>query len=279
MLQLVSITEVLSLPVDYPNDVESLYYGDDLYIIITHASSTSNPSYCDEVHVYRFDNQTWEAELVVVQSAPDVQDVDFFVYDGLYYVLVAQFGDGSSSSTGLFVYLWNIDQHPDSQMFFWMQRLKISEPTIVETIVGGDTQFIVVAERPHSALNVEAAVMYEWEGGHMDKFAVFPQANLVSIVPFCIFSRVFLGLASSASDSGEPTAESQILLYNLHLHQFESFQTFTTYGALEMDVFTFGSGFELESFLLVANTYDEKGTQKLFQFQNITIHVPSATLS
>ncbi|XP_030836291.1 uncharacterized protein LOC100888867 [Strongylocentrotus purpuratus] len=268
MVELVSIREVLSLPVDYPNDVEILFYDDDLYIIITHASNTSNPSICDEVHIYKFDNQTGQAELVLVQSAPDVQDVDFFIYDGLHYVVVAICGDGSTKSAGLFTYLWTVDQPTDSQTFFQVQRLKMSEPTAVETIIGGNTQFIVVVERSHAILNVEAAVMYEWKGGHMDEFAAFPKPNLVSIIPFCVFSRVFLGLASSASMYDEPITNSEILLYNLHLHQFETFQTITTYGVLDMDVFTFGSGFELEVFLLIANTYDEQGrTPKSFIYK------------
>lgn len=40
----------------------------------------------------------------------------------------------------------------------------MSEPTAVETIKGGNTQFIVVVERSHATLNLEAAVMYEWKG-------------------------------------------------------------------------------------------------------------------
>ena len=91
----------------------------------------------------------------------------------------------------------------------------------------------------------------------MDEFATFSKPNLAGIIPFCIHSRVFVGLASSGDEYGNPTTESEILLYNLHLHQFDSFQEITTHGAVDMAIFTYGTGMDVESFLVVANTYSE----------------------
>ncbi|XP_072171119.1 uncharacterized protein [Diadema setosum] len=256
--ELGSVETVLSIPADYPNDIESLYHGEDFYILITHASDTGSPDYCDTVKVFKYNQVTDLPELVLSQSAPGVTDVSYFAYDGIYYVLVAQFGDGVIASTeGLFVYMWTIDQDVGSQEFLPMQRVAASGPETIDTIFAGDTQFIVASEKVHTDVVSEAAVMYEWKGGHMDEFAIFPKSNLKRVLPFCIFSRVFLGLASYADSSSNPVTSSEILLYNLHLHKFETFQELTTYGAINMAVFTFGTGLDTETFLLVANTYND----------------------
>lgn len=258
-LELGEVEEILSIPVDYPNDVESLYYGEDFYILITHASDTANPSFCDTIHLYKSNFETFEPELILTQDAPGVKDLDFFIFEENCYVVVAQEGDGSSRSEGILVYLWNIQDDEAAQAFFKVQHIAATGPFVVETIVGGGVQFITVAVADHSTLGSAAALIFEWKGGHMDEFAVFPKLNLVRLVPFCIFSRVFLFLASSTDEEGDPVTEADILLYNLHLHKFEHFQTLPSSGAVDVGVFSFGSGVDFETYLLIANTYDERG--------------------
>lgn len=111
-------------------------------------------------------------------------------------------------------------------------------------------------------------IVYKWLGGHFDIVQELPTYNAQNLAINIIGNANFLAVANKRNDRGASNIFSEIFKYDLDSQQFLPHQKIATKSASDVAFFTFVVEKFRETFLIVANYYDE-GFKSIF-----VLHVP-----
>lgn len=124
-----------------------------------------------------------------------------------------------------------------------------------------DEMFLAVCQqmqiRSNQTIYDTTTFVYKWLGGHFDIIQQLSTYNAQKIVINRIGNANFLAIANNRNDRGETNIFSEIFKYDLDSQQFLPHQKIATKSAKDVRFFNFVVENFRETFLVVANYYDE----------------------
>lgn len=99
--------------------------------------------------------------------------------------------------------------------------------------------------------------IYKWLGEHFDIMQNITTYNAQILTPFTIGKSHYLAVANNRDDRGETQIYSEIFKYDLDMDKFVSHQRILTKAARDIKFFCFLVENVKESFLIVANYFDQ----------------------
>ncbi|GFQ81846.1 tspear [Trichonephila clavata] len=106
--------------------------------------------------------------------------------------------------------------------------------------------------RQSTADMVSEVSIFEWTGTYFDNYAKFEAYDVKDIEPFHIHGTAYMAIANFRRSKNDYKVDSEILRYDLET-KWILHQKIRTYGAVDWEFFTLGSGISQEFFLAVAN--------------------------
>lgn len=100
-------------------------------------------------------------------------------------------------------------------------------------------------------------VIYKWLGEHFDIIQELPSYHPQKLAFIQIGNTNFLAIANNRNDRGESNIFSEIFKYDLQTQQFLSHQRIATKSAKDVKFFSFTVENFRETFMIIANYYDE----------------------
>lgn len=100
-------------------------------------------------------------------------------------------------------------------------------------------------------------IVYKWLGAHFDIVQELPTYNAQNLAINRIGNAHFLAVANKRNDRGASNIFSEIFKYDLDAQQFLPHQKIATKSASDVGFFNFVVENFSETFLIVANSYDE----------------------
>ncbi|XP_072039524.1 LOW QUALITY PROTEIN: uncharacterized protein [Amphiura filiformis] len=262
---LLSVDPITRLDVTTSRDVETFVLDDSLYFATLNGSTNETQN---EVKIFVWDN-TSPTNLTLIQTleTEDVYDIAPINIAGVMYLAVAESNSDSDLFTGTVVYKFD----PTLQQFEHVQRLWTTGARQVTSVeIEGDPCLVIGAAYStvdSNGLSQEMSAAYLWLGAHFDRFASFPTHGVRDIHAFTIHQRKYLAIANYEDNNGNVNINSEILVYDSHLHDLEHFQFIETKGARDWEYF--GSGaVSSRAFLAVVNNpnSDEQHTSMIYKY-------------
>lgn len=100
-------------------------------------------------------------------------------------------------------------------------------------------------------------LVYKWLGEHFDQIQSLITYNAQKIATFNIGNSHFLAIANSRNDRGERNIFSEIFKYDLDTQSFLPHQRIASKSAMDIKFFGFIVENFQETFLVIANYFDE----------------------
>ncbi|XP_072039523.1 uncharacterized protein [Amphiura filiformis] len=285
---LLSVTPITKLDVTASTDVETFVLDGSLYFAALNGSTNETQN---EVKIFAWNDASSNLTLIQTLETEDVHDIVPINIDGIMYLAVAeskpelQARDGhhrarrkrevstESNSGSEFVpgtVIYKFDQ--TLQQFEHVQRLWTTGARLVTSLeIEGDPCLVIGAAYStvgSDGLLQEMSAAYLWLGGHFDQFASFPTHGVTDILAFELHNRQYLAIANYADISSNVNINSEILIYNNHLHDLTHFQFIETKGAKDWEYFGSGTSRHREHFLAVVNNpnNDEQYTSMIYKY-------------
>lgn len=110
---------------------------------------------------------------------------------------------------------------------------------------------------PNQTTYETTTLVYKWLGGHFDIISQLNTYNAQKLAAFQVGNAHFLAVANGRNDRGESDIFSEIFKYDLDAQTFLPHQRIATKSARDIKFFGFVVENFRETFLVVANYFDE----------------------